>query len=408
MITPSFLEDHISQLPALQLLLKLGYTYLSTEQALAQRQGKQGVVLLEGILEERLRAINSIQHKGQTYAFSPGNIYQAIRDLRDMPLVEGLLNTNKQVYETLTLGRSFEETIMGDTRSFPLRFIDWNTPGNNALHVTEEFPVERKGSSKTRRPDLVLFVNGIPLVVIECKRPDLHSTEYGTPVHQAISQHLRNQQPDEVPGLFIHAQLLLALAQNDAVYGTVGTPPPFWGQWKEHGDEAALHALKNTRLTSAQKDALFADRFRYVRAFFDQQEQADLHVTAQDQLLYRLCRPERLLEIVQRFILFDAGEKKVARYQQYFAVKGTLARVKQLDQGHRHGADHPQRAHRAGHRPHRPGRPALRHLQKLRHRSGTGAQRHAPGRAVARTQGPRDHHADAEVRGREQARAVGG
>ncbi|HRH70191.1 MAG TPA: type I restriction endonuclease subunit R [Flavobacteriales bacterium] len=337
MITPSFLEDHISQLPALQLLLKLGYTYLSPEEAMAQRQGKAGNVLLEGILEERLRTINSIQHKGQSYAFSPGNIYQAIRDLRDMPLVEGLLNTNKQVYETLTLGRSFEETIMGDTRSFPLRFIDWNTPGNNAFHVTEEFPVERKGSTKTRRPDLVLFVNGIPLVVIECKRPDLHSTEYGTPVQQAISQHLRNQQPDEVPGLFIHAQLLLALAQNDAVYGTVGTPPPFWGQWKEHGDEAVLHALKNTPLTGAQKDALFADRFRYVRAFFDQQEQADLHVTAQDQLLYRLCRPERLLEIVQRFILFDAGEKKVARYQQYFAVKGTLDRVKQLDQGHRPG-----------------------------------------------------------------------
>src|SRR5690606_5070970 len=212
--------------------------YLSPEEAMVQRQGKAGHVLLEGILEERLRAINRIQHKGQAYEFSPANIYEAIRDLRDMPLVEGLLNTNKEVYETLTLGRSFEETIMGDTRSFPLRFIDWEHPGNNAFHVTEEFPVERKGSSKTRRPDLVLFVNGIPLVVIECKRPDQHSTEHGTPVAQAISQHLRNQQPDEVPQLYLHAQLLLALAQNDARYGTIGTPPPFWSHWKEGFDSA--------------------------------------------------------------------------------------------------------------------------------------------------------------------------
>ncbi len=337
MITPSFLEDHISQVPALQLLVKLGYTYLSPEQAMAQRQGKGGNVLLENILEERLRAINTITHKGQRYEFSAANIYQAIRDLRDMPLVDGLLNTNKEVYELLTLGRSFEETIMGDTRSFPLRFIDWTHPANNHFHVTEEFPVDRKGSTKTRRPDVVLFVNGIPLVVIECKRPDLHSTEYGTPVAQAISQHLRNQQPDEVPPLFIHAQLLLALAQNDASYGTVGTPPPFWSQWKETGDEAALHALKNTPLTSAQKDALFAERFRYVRAFFDQQEQTTLQVNEQDQLLYRLCRPERLLELVQRYILFDNGEKKVARYQQYFAVKSTVERVKHLDQGQRPG-----------------------------------------------------------------------
>ncbi len=337
MITPSFLEDHISQVPALQLLVKLGYTYLSPEQALAQRQGKQGPVLLEGILEDRLRAINRIEHKGQRYEFSPGNIYQTIRDLRDMPLVDGLLYTNKEVYELLTLGRSLEETIMGDTRSFPLRFIDWSNPANNHFHVTEEFPVERKGSTKTRRPDLVLFVNGIPLVVIECKRPDLHSTEYGSPVQQAISQQLRNQQQDEVPALFIHAQLLLALAQNDAMYATVGTPPSFWSQWKEEDDEAELRALKNSPLTSVQCDALFADRFRYVRAFFEQQEQQPMQVNEQDQLLYRLCRPERLLELVQRYILFDAGEKKVARYQQYFTVKSTVERVRHLQEGRRPG-----------------------------------------------------------------------
>ena len=308
MITPSFLEDHISQVPALQLLIKLGYTYLSPEEALVLRQGKAGNVLLESILEERLKAINRIGHKGGQYAFSPGNIYQAVRGLRDMPLVDGLYTANKEVYELLTLGCSFEETIMGDKRSFPLRYIDWENPANNVFHVTEEFSVERIGSSKTRRPDLVLFVNGIPLVVIECKRPDLHSTEHGSPVEQAISQHLRNQQPDEVPQLFLPAQLLLALAQNDARYGTVGTPPPFWSRWREEfnpvqdaaggQDEGALLALKNTRLAATAMDALFAGRFRYVRTFFEEQQDSALAVTEQDKLLYHLCRPERLLRLV--------------------------------------------------------------------------------------------------------------
>lgn len=337
MITPSFLEDHISQVPALQLLIKLGYTYLSPEGALALRQGKAGQVLLESILEERLKAINHIDHKGGRYAFSPGNIYQAVRGLRDMPLADGLYTANKEVYELLTLGRSFEETIMGDKRSFPLRFIDWENPANNVYHVTEEFSVERQGSAKTRRPDIVLFVNGIPLVVIECKRPDLHSTQHGSPVEQAISQHLRNQQPGEVPQLFLPAQLLLALAQNDARYGTVGTPPPFWGRWRETGDEEALEALKNAPLPPAAKDALFAGRFRYVRSFFEEQQGAAQAVTEQDRLLYRLCRPERLLRIAQRYVLFDNGEKKIPRYQQYFTVESTLERVRQLHSGQRPG-----------------------------------------------------------------------
>lgn len=340
---PSFLEDHISQVPALQLLIKLGYTYLSPEEALALRQGKAGNVMLESILEERLKALNGIEHKGERYAFSPGNIYQAIRGLGDMPLVEGLYTANKEVYEMLTLGRSFEETIMGDKRSFPLRFIDWENPANNVYHVTEEFTVQRQGSTKARRPDLVLFVNGIPLVVIECKRPDLHSTQYGSPVEQAISQHLRNQQPDEIPHLYVHAQLLLALAQNNARYGTVGTAAHFWSQWRETfgGNERAsaaeLARLKNSPLAPEAERALFAGRYGYVHNLFKEQQQALLEVTAQDELLYHLCRPQRLLRLVQRYVLFDNGMRKMPRHQQFFTVENTLERVRHLQGGKRQG-----------------------------------------------------------------------
>jgi len=94
--------------------------------------------------------------------------------------------------------------------------------------VAEEFAVERRGSHETRRPDLVLFVNGIPFGVIECKSPDLKD-----PIAQAISQQIRNQKEDEIPALFQYAQLLLAVSGNEAKYGTVGTPAKFWSVWKE-------------------------------------------------------------------------------------------------------------------------------------------------------------------------------
>ena len=75
----------------------------------------------------------------------------------------------------------------------------------------------------------MLFVNGIPLAVIECKRPDLQ----GRRSSEAISQHLRNQRDDEIPKLFLYSQLLLAVSKNEAKYGTTGTAAKFWAVWKE-------------------------------------------------------------------------------------------------------------------------------------------------------------------------------
>jgi type I restriction enzyme R subunit len=82
-----------------------------------------------------------------------------------------LVRTNEKLYELLTLGTSLPQTIDGDTRSFSLHYIDWQHPENNVYQVTEEYVVERRRSHLTRRPDVVCFVNGIPLAVIECKRP---------------------------------------------------------------------------------------------------------------------------------------------------------------------------------------------------------------------------------------------
>lgn len=323
-ITPSFKEDQISQVPALQLLINLGFEYLPPAEALRERKGKRSKVILEGILDESLRRINQIDFKGQIYPFSNHNIDLAIQDLQDFPL-DGLLRTNEQIYDLLCLGKSYEETFEGSTRSFSLRYIDWKNWENNAFHVTAEYEVERWNSTQTCRPDIIAFVNGIPLIVIECKRPDIKDS-----LEQAISQNLRNQSSENIPTLFLYSQIVMAINKQEGKYGTTGTESKFWSCWKEKefGKER-IHQWVNRPLSPEQKDGLFSGIFARLRAYFDQLEsQGERMVTGQDQLISSLCYPPRLMELIRKFILFDGGVKKIARYQQYCAVRETIHRVK--------------------------------------------------------------------------------
>lgn len=331
--TPLWQEDHISQVPALQLLRNLGWTYLAPAEALKLRGEKKSRVLLTGILAPKLRELNQIRYKAEEHPFSEGNIASAIQSLEDMP-IDGLVRTSEKIYDLLRLGRSLTQTVLGDTRSFTLNYIDWQQPNNNAFHVTEEFEVERTGSAETCRPDIVLFINGVPIAVIECKRPDLDQP----PIEEAISQQIRNQKSEYIPRLFVFAQLLLAISKNEALYATTGTPRPFWAIWREKLDEAELAAAVNRPLSSEQNERLFASRFHYVRRHFEKLARAGREVTEQDRSLYALLRPERLMELVRRFVLYDGGEKKIARYQQYFCVKKTMERLAHTDaQGRRPG-----------------------------------------------------------------------
>jgi type I restriction enzyme R subunit len=331
--TPSFLEDRISQIPALQLLQNLGYVYLRPQEVFLERKGRLSNFLLEDVLEKQLRRLNRIRFKGSEYEFSDANIQAAIETLKDVPF-DGLVRTSEKIYDLLSLGKSFEQTVAGDTKSFTIQYVDWQSPANNVFHVAEEFEVERVGSHQTCRPDIVLFVNGIPFVVIECKRPDIKGS-----LKEAISQQIRNQSNDHIPRLFTFAQILLAITKNEASYGTTGTSAKFWSIWREETDVTVeVGQLVNRALSREQKERLFADRPKYVRHYFDEKEVEAQEVTEQDRALYCLCRPERLLEISYKFIVFDAGEKKIARYQQYFAVRNTLERIKHRDEeGQRKG-----------------------------------------------------------------------
>ena len=252
---PDFREASISKLPALHLLQNLGWQYLTPAEALELRGGRAANVLLEGVLLPWLRDHNHIAYKEKVIPFSEGNILSAVQALRAVPF-DGLVRTNEAVYDLLCLGKSLQQAIDGDTKSFPIRYIDWDNPGNNLFHVTEEFTVERTGSHQIRRPDLVLFVNGIPFVVIECKSPTGKD-----PLGEAVSQSIRNQKENEIPPLFFYAQLLLALSKNEAKYGTVGTPAKFWSVWREEseGFEDALKRLINIPLSETQIDRLFVE-----------------------------------------------------------------------------------------------------------------------------------------------------
>ncbi|WP_419605062.1 type I restriction endonuclease subunit R [Thiolapillus sp.] len=327
-----FNEKYLSQIPALQQLINLGFEYLPPDQALAARQGKAGNVLLEEVLREQLREINRIHHKGRDYLFSEENIQSAVQKLKNVKY-DGLLKTNEAIHELLTLGMALEQTVEGDTRSFNLRYVDWGDWRNNRFHVAAEFSVERTRSTETARPDIVLFVNGIPFAVIECKSPKVE-------VEQAISQSIRNQRDEYVPKLFIYTQIVLGVNKNAARYATVGTLAKFWSLWKERQDkEAAMAQSIHRTLPDETKDALFSGEFATARRFFDTLEAEGVReITEQDRAIYSLCRPERLLELVYKFTVFDGGIKKIARYQQYFAIQRILTHVKQRDtEGRRRG-----------------------------------------------------------------------
>lgn len=322
--TPAWHEDESSQIPAILLLVAMGWTYLSPDEAAAARGGRTGRVLLTDILAAQLRALNVIRYRDEMHAFSENNIQAAVQALEDTP-PDSLVRTNERVYDLLRLGKSLPQLIRGDLRSFSLKYIEWGDLDQNVYHVTEEFPVDASGVSDTARPDIVLFVNGVPFAVIECKR-----AAEKEPALQAIQQQIRNQKPEYIPRLFAYAQLLLALSPSETRYGTVGTGEKFWAAWKEAIDDETLSWLINRPVPSDVSEKLFQRRWRYVREHMEALASERRLPTEQDRTLYALCRPERLMELSQHFVVFDAGEKKVARYQQFFCVANTLDRIAQV------------------------------------------------------------------------------
>ena len=326
-----FNEKYLSQIPALQFLINLGFEYLTPQEARAERGGKLSGVLLENTLRDQLKSSNRIQYKGQSHLFSEENIQSAIERLKSVKY-DGLLKTNEAIYDLLTLGVSLEQAVAGDLKSFTLNYIDWSKPANNKFHITAEFPVERTRSEKKRTPDIVLFVNGIPFVVIECKSPKIELSE-------AVSQSIRNQREENIPRLFTYTQLVMGLNKNGAQYATVGTATKFWSVWKEDISDNELRPILDKPLALKDKKGLDKLLTEDAGMHIDSSEYySDRLPTLQDRTLYSLCQPARLLEMARLYTVFDAGLRKIARSQQYFAIAKIIRRVKQRDpEGRREG-----------------------------------------------------------------------
>ena len=213
--------------------------------------------------------------------YSPVLINRALKELQDAAGDQSvnLYDLNEQTYKKLRYGVKVSESV--GQHKITVQFVDWEHPLENDFYIAEEVTIKHK------RPDLVLYINGIAFAVIELKRSTVSMSE-------GIRQNLTNQRPDMIMQFF--ATVGLVLAGNDsegARYGTTGTPEKYYLSWKED--------------PNAKDEVSVA-----VRA------QIEKYPLRLDKNLISLCRKERLVELLHNFIVFDSGVKKTCRPNQFF------------------------------------------------------------------------------------------
>jgi len=318
---PDFDEASASQIPALLQLVNVGYTYLTRHQTRELRESNSQYVL-RALAFTALRNINGPN-------ISDKSIRDAIFDAENnVDMGRGVYRASEDIFSLMLAGKAVAEIVDGRRVSPQLKFLDFANPHNNTFHVCAEFELS-EGSD--RRPDIVLFVNGFPIAVIENKKESVD-------VEEAISQMVRNQSRGETPKFFLFPQLLIATNVRELKYGTLLTPSRFYTHWKEKDTEpeqfdADVSAVVNQPVEKALVAVIANDLLRG-----DYAQALGRAVTEQDRGIHSLLRPERLLGLVRNFILYDNSVKKIARYQQFFGIQKTLKRLKTLDaNGKRNG-----------------------------------------------------------------------
>ncbi|WP_232062253.1 type I restriction endonuclease subunit R [Variovorax sp. PBS-H4] len=316
---------------ALHMLCNLGWNYISATEC-SRLRGSAREVLLKPRLIEVLQT-RRFEYNGDVFPLSPSAIDQILRELMTVRLGEGLLPANERIYAKLAYGITVTEFMPDGRRHQPtIQVIDWTDPSANRFDVTEQLRVLSSHGTHHRSPDIVGYVNGIPLVVIEAKQP--HGRHSGSMadamVLEGISQQLRNQRHDEIPELFAYAQLLLSISQTQGRYGTTATPAKFWAQWntEEEFDDAHVGALKNAPLSARSHAALLKGKPAPIREWFESLRSRPALPNGRDRLLVSLLKPQRLLALLRGFVLFDSKVGKiVARHQQFFGVRALLDRL---------------------------------------------------------------------------------
>jgi len=320
-IKANFDEARQSQLPFVEVLINLGYTYISCEDVIRQRGEDMSKFLLKDIARDALMEINGYEHKGQEHKFSEKDVIDAIDELENI-LFEGLIDTSRHIYNMImprTGGKTIKVFHEGKNVSKSFRYIDFSNPLKNKFHVTVEYSASGKGNI---RPDIVCFVNGIPFAVIENKKS-------GVDVNEAIAQMERNQRAEYCPKFYVYSQLLIATNGKDMRYGTTGTKPKFYAAWKEkevskEDLEASVQDIIKTSIDSEIYSQICHD---LNGATIGHKQKLKRLTTKQDQDIVSLFDKHRLLDLTKNFIIYDAGTKKIMRYQQFLAIKKMLDRI---------------------------------------------------------------------------------
>ena len=196
----------------------------------------------------------------------------------------GLYTNNEAVYSLLRYGVTVK--VEAGKPSETIQLIDWDKPEANDFAIAEEVTI--KGGHE-RRPDIVLYVNGIAIGVLELKNSRVT-------IGDGIRQNLSNQQPEFNAWFFSTVQFVFAGSDTEGLkYGTIGTPEKYFLKWKEDEEEDEGYKL--------------------------------------DKYLTKICRKDRLIELMKDFVLFDAGVKKLPRVHQYFAIKEAQEHVKRREGG---------------------------------------------------------------------------
>ena len=325
---PDFDEASSSQIPALLELVNLGYTYISRAEVAKLREGSSQYIL-RTIAFDALRKINGPNISGKSIR---DEIFKAEQQI-DMGA--GVFKASEEIYSLLLAGCGVSELIDGRRTSPQMRFIAWgNEWHKNTFHVCAEFELSEGAkdvSPSNRRPDIVVFVNGIPFAVIENKKSSVK-------VAEAVAQMVRNQGRTETPKFFIFPQLLIATNGRELKYGTMLTPSRFYSHWKEKDTDPAVFAAEVSDIINKPVEPEVRAQIVNDLCRGEMPVAPTRIVTEQDRGIYSLLRPERMLDLVRNFILYDKGIKKVARYQQYFAIRKTMDRLKTFDEyGRRRG-----------------------------------------------------------------------
>ena len=302
-----FNEDTLSEKPALEQLARMGYAFIAgaaldpQETDSSERSSRRDVVLVDR-LRKKLAELNP--------EATEATLDKAIRHVTNVQGT-GLLDENRTFHKELVANIAIEQEGPGGRRSLTIRFFDFDDPEKNEFLVVSQFWV--KGPKVPDRPDIVIFVNGIPVAVIECKSPVARET--GVP--DALDQLLRYQR--EIPALFRTNQLLIGANLFSAKYGVVGAGLDGFRDWKAKPGEK----LPNLADHPSIKEMLALKLIK----------KDDLPRTpaAQDVLIAALLNKRNLLDIIRNFIVFDVVEgkvkKKICRYQQFTAVHKIVNRI---------------------------------------------------------------------------------